>query len=87
MLLKTGKTLFKLLIVDTRGGRLKTKGFNSQKNLDYELEHKFSRVSFVPMQNYYQLLQIAHMINQLSERSKQVVALLEEHSKQTIMDL
>jgi len=72
-------------------GRLRWKveneGFNSQKNLGYGLEHKFSRVSFIAMQNYYQLLQIAHIINQLVEQSKQVVALLEEHSKQTIVDL
>jgi len=39
------------------------------------------------MQNYYQLLQIAHIINQLAERSKPAVALLVEHSKQTIVDL
>ena len=39
------------------------------------------------MQNYFQLLQIGHMINQLVERSNQVVALLEEHSKQTIVDI
>jgi len=72
-------------------GRLRWKveneGFNSQKNLGYELGHKFSRVSFIAMQNYYQLLQIAHIINQLVERSSQVVALLREHSKQTIVDL
>jgi hypothetical protein len=67
--------------------KIENEGFNSQKKRGYELEHKFSRVSFIAMQNYYQLLQIAHMINQLAERSKQVVALLEEHSKQTIVDL
>jgi hypothetical protein len=39
------------------------------------------------MQNYYQVLQIAHMINQLVESSKQVVDILTEHSKQTIVDL
>ena len=39
------------------------------------------------MQNYYQLLQIAHMINQLVERSNEVVYILKEHSKQTIVDL
>jgi hypothetical protein len=39
------------------------------------------------MQNYYQVLQIAHMINQLVESSKQVVDILSEHSKQTIVDL
>lgn len=67
--------------------KIENEGFNSQKNLGYELEHKYSRISFVAMQNYYQLLQIAHIINQLVERSKQVVALLTEHSKQTIVDL
>jgi hypothetical protein len=67
--------------------KIENEGFNSQKKRGYELEHKFSRVSFIAMQNYYQLLQIAHMINQLAERGKQVVALLEEHSKQTIVDL
>lgn len=67
--------------------KIENEGFNSQKNLGYELEHKFSRVSFIAMQNYYQLLQIAHIINQLVERSKQVVTLLEEHSKQTVVDL
>jgi len=67
--------------------KIENEGFNSQKNRGYELGHKFSRVSFIAMQNYYQLLQIAHIINQLVERSKQVVALLTEHSKQTIVDL
>ena len=79
-------------VVETAdSGRLRWKieneGFNAQKNLGYELEHKFSRVSFTAMQNYYLLLQIAHMINQLVERSKQVVDILKEHSKQTIVDL
>src|SRR5665811_1971093 len=46
--------------------KIENEGFNSQKNLGYELEHKFSRVSFIAMQNYYQLLQIAHIINQLA---------------------
>jgi hypothetical protein len=67
--------------------KIENEGFNAQKNRGYELEHKFSRVSFIAMQNYYQLLQIAHIINQLVEQSKQVIALLEEHSKQTIVDL
>ena len=67
--------------------KIENEGFNSQKNMGYELEHKFSCVSFIAMQNYYQLLQIAHIINQLVERSKQVVELMEEHSKQTFVDL
>jgi hypothetical protein len=67
--------------------KIENEGFNSQKNLGYGLEHKFSRTSYIAMQNYYQLLQIAHMINQLVERSKQVIEILKEHSKQTIVDL
>jgi hypothetical protein len=39
------------------------------------------------MQNYYQILQIAHMINQFVERACQVIALMALHSKQTIVDL
>jgi hypothetical protein len=80
------------IVVSTAdGGRLRWKieneGFNTQKNQGYELEHKFSRVSYTAMQNYYQLLQIAHMINQLVEKSADIVELLHEHSKQTIKAL
>jgi hypothetical protein len=67
--------------------KIENEGFNAQKNLGYALEHKFSRKSFMAMQNYYHLLQIAHLINQLAERTKQVAAILREHSKQTIVDL
>jgi len=80
------------IVVSTAdGGRLRWKieneGFNTQKNLGYQLEHKFSQVSYTAMQNYYQLLQIAHIINQFVERSTEVVKLLHEHSKQTISAL
>jgi len=72
-------------------GRLRWKveneGFNTQKNLGYELEHKFSRKSYTAMQNYYQLLQIAHMINQLVERTRSLIDLKLEHSKETIKSL
>ncbi len=50
-------------------GRLRQKieneGFNCQKNNGYNLEHKFARTNFNAMKNYYQCLQIAHIINQL----------------------
>ena len=67
--------------------KIENEGFNTQKNLGYELEHKFSRKSYTAMQNYYQLLQIAHMINQLVERTGVFMDLLHEHSKQTIVAL
>lgn len=44
---------------------IENEGFNTQKNLGYGLEHKFSRTSFTAIQNYYQCMQIAHMIEQL----------------------
>jgi hypothetical protein len=73
------------------GGRLRWKieneGFNTQKNLGYELEHKYSRVSYNTMQNYYQLLQIAQMINQFTEKARDFICLMNVHSKQTIKDL
>lgn len=67
--------------------KIENEGFNTQKNLGYDLEHKFSRVSYTAMQNYYQLCQIAHAINQFVENSPQVISLMKEHSKQTIVDL
>jgi len=57
----------------SHAGRLRSKieneGFNTQKNLGYNLQHKYSRVSFLASKNYYQCLQIAHIINQLLELS------------------
>ena len=53
----------------SRTGRLRWKieneGFNSLKNGGYALEHKYSRSSYQATKNYYQLMQIAHLVNQL----------------------
>ncbi|MEA1980273.1 MAG: hypothetical protein U9N54_04795 [candidate division Zixibacteria bacterium] len=49
--------------------KIENEGFNTQKNLGYNLQHKYSRVSCLAMKNYYQCLQIAHLINQLVELS------------------
>ena len=66
-------------------GRLRQKieneGFNTQKRQGYALEHKFSRVSFQAMKNYYQCLQIAHIINQLTEASQTINRLLNKTLK------
>ncbi len=55
----------------TESGRMRWKieneGFNIQKNNGYGLKHKFSRVSMKAVKNYYQCMQIAHMINQFFE--------------------
>jgi hypothetical protein len=59
----------------SRTGRLRWKieneGFNTQKNQGYELQHKYSRVSYLATKNYYQCLQLAHLINQLMILSQQ----------------
>jgi hypothetical protein len=56
-----------------RTGRLRWKieneGFNTQKNHGYNLQHKCSRKSWLAAKNWYQCLQMGHMINQLFEKS------------------
>lgn len=55
----------------TASGRLRWKieneGFDIQKHHGYGLGHQFSRCSMLAMKNYYQLMQIAHLCNQLFE--------------------
>ncbi|KOR32782.1 hypothetical protein TI05_05155 [Achromatium sp. WMS3] len=45
--------------------KIENEGFNIQKNHGYKLEHKYARKSYRAMKNYYQIMQIAHMINEL----------------------
>lgn len=45
--------------------KIENEGFNQQKNGGYKMQHKFARKSYLALKNYYQCLQIAHMINQL----------------------
>jgi len=54
--------------------RIENEGFDTQKNHGYQLEHKFSRKSLIARQNYYQSMQIAHLINQLVEKSQKYKA-------------
>ena len=58
----------------SKHGRLRWKieneGFNIQKNGGYRLKHKYARKNLWAMQNYYQCMQIAHLINQLVELSR-----------------
>jgi len=56
--------------------KIENEGFNEQKNGGYNLKHKYSRKSFIATQNYYQCLQIAHIINQLSHKSKIIKELI-----------
>ena len=61
------------------GGRLRWKieneGFNIQKNGGYQLQHKYSRGNLNAIQNYYQCMQLGHLINQLVELSRRFKSL------------
>ena len=63
----TAKTIRKIISAGRLRQKIENEGFNTQKNLGYGLKHKYSRVSLQASKNYYQCLQIAHMINQLFE--------------------
>lgn len=63
--------------------KIENEGFNTQKNHGYNLGHKFSRVSFQAMKNYYQCLQIAHIINQLVRHGTKVAELFDLNGKLT----
>ena len=65
--------------------KIENEGFNTQKNLGYNLKHKYSRTSYLATKNYYQCLQIAHLTNQLLELSSQFKELLK--GKTTIKHL
>ena len=62
----------------TESGRLRWKieheGFDVQKHHGDGLGHQFSRGSMLAINNYYQLMQIAHMMNQLFELSSLLAA-------------
>jgi hypothetical protein len=67
----------------SKAGRLRWKieneGFNVQKNNDYNLGHKFSRTNFNATKNYYQLLQIASIINQFTYKLLQLKMYMKEY--------
>jgi len=75
----------------SRHGRLRwtieNEGFNVQKNQGYGLSHKFSRVSSVATCNYYQCLQIAHMIDQLAYLAGHVRKTYFKDNKETMDSL
>jgi len=56
--------------------KIENEGFDIQKNHGYELGHKYSRVCVTATKNYYQYMQIAHMINQLFELSSLFMPLM-----------
>lgn len=49
---------------------IENEGFNTLKHQGYALEHKYSRTSYTAAKNYMSLMHIAHLLNQLYERSQ-----------------
>lgn len=62
-----------------RRWKIENEGFNEQKNNGYNLKHKYSRTSFTATQNYYQCMQIAHIINQLAYKTKKISGMITEN--------
>lgn len=68
-------------------GRLRWRienSFDYLKNHGYNLGHKFSRISFLALKNWYQSMMIAHMINQLVEKSQYVCEMRDKNNKCSI---
>ena len=66
----TSHNVLEVVATGRRRWKIENQGFNCQKNLGYEMQHQYSRTSLLAAKNYYQCLQIAHMINQLCELSQ-----------------
>ncbi len=58
--------------------KIENEGFNDQKTF-YNLEHKFSRTNFNATKNYYELLQIAHIINQLAYKLERIKNFMKQY--------
>jgi hypothetical protein len=63
---------------------IENEGFNTQKNGGFSLGHKFSRANTYSARNYYQCMQIAHLISQLTEHSLTIANILKADAKLTI---
>lgn len=63
---------------------IENEGFNTQKNGGYCLGHKFARTNTNSYRNYYQCLQLAHLISQLTEHSLTIATMLKADTKLTL---
>ena len=64
--------------------KIENEGFNIEKNNGYAMEHLYSRNSFNAMQNYYQSMLIAHLLNQLLEQSCTIKDLFKRFKKLSV---
>ena len=45
--------------------KIDNEGFNTLKNAGYGMEHQFARKSYTALKNYFQFMQMAHLIHQM----------------------
>jgi hypothetical protein len=45
--------------------KIENEGFNTLKNGGYGMEHQYARKSYPALKNYFQFMQMAHLIHQL----------------------
>jgi len=74
----TKKTVAQISFYGRLRWKIENEGFNNQKNSGYGLKHKYSEVSLNATKNYYQALQIAHIINQLVEMGQKLKSYLKK---------
>ena len=67
--------------------KIENEEFNDQKNGGYELGHKYARKSHNTLCNYYQCMQIAHIINQLNELSLEFKKQLDKNPNESVKSL
>jgi len=71
--LKVSKSnVFELVEAGRQRWKIENEGFNTQKNSKLALEHKYVRRDFERMKIYYELLQISHMLEQLTLKRKEI---------------
>jgi len=46
-------------------GKQENEGFNTLKNGGYGMEHQYARKSYTALKNYFEFMQMAHLIHQL----------------------
>ena len=74
----TEKTAAQISFYGRLRWKIENEGFNNQKNSGYGLKHKYSEVSLNATKNYYQALQIAHIINELVEMGQKLKSYLKK---------
>ena len=80
----TGENVIQL-VEHARSRWMIEESFNTQKNRGYQLHHKFNRTNFTAIKNWHSLRLLAHMINQLIEKSLPFKELLV--GKETVKNL